>query len=729
MQARDRITWRDMPLVSPLAACRSWLENRPLRTVALVFGLMAALVYSAMPAEELTFDNGFIIEDDTRLREFGIESVINIVNKDYWWPSLSSSLYRPLTTFSFWLEYSFLGFANTPFGYQAVNLLLHLANALLVCTLALRLKLARLPAFIITTIFLLHPVATEVVANIVGRSDLFATMAVLGGLICYLNALEIPVGDGRRLRWLLACGACGLAGVMAKESAIMLPALVGWHGLLRMGELRKPETARMWCKDALGAGLSLLACVAFIVVTREIFSRQPGVGDHPFMDNPLMAEGFWVTRITAMGVWGMQLKELFLPLSLSSDYSFNAIPVANLVDYNATTWWGVGTILAFVAAGILLWRVNRDLPLVAFVFGAYVIAMLPTSNLLIRIGSIRADRFHYLPSAFLWLGLAFLILHGWRLLRERTAEQAEFVLGAGRFALVAWVLCLGVITHSRCHDWRSNLTLWRSAQQNAPGSVKTAAAAANEMVRATNTIEGAQSALAQIEQAIKPYAELGIDEADWPLALYSDYGAFCTTLYDKLSLIEGRKTEADAYLSAALEWLERGIHYEGIMRKRWADRWGKGDLEKAPRLALLHKNYGIALLRAKRFEEALAEIDLLIERQPYKPDFRELKASMLHQMGRVSDAVDELMLLSVMVPDSTAYIRDLGNALKEVSPESNPLARDGQGAWRLDLSDAKVLERLKRACEAYKTMLVEEGAEISIARFTRVAKHVYGLEI
>ncbi len=38
MQARDRITWRDMPLVSPLAACRSWLENRPLRTVALVFG-------------------------------------------------------------------------------------------------------------------------------------------------------------------------------------------------------------------------------------------------------------------------------------------------------------------------------------------------------------------------------------------------------------------------------------------------------------------------------------------------------------------------------------------------------------------------------------------------------------------------------------------------------------------------------------------------------------------
>nr|MCU0792264.1 hypothetical protein [Opitutaceae bacterium] len=391
-----------MCILSLTRECRRWFAERPLRGFTLLFGVLAVLAYSAMPAEELTFDNSFIIGDDTRLRAFSVDSIIQIVNRDYWWPSLSSSLYRPLTTFSFWFEYSFLGYGTSPLGYQLGNLLLHGFNAILVFHLGRRLGLRQTAAALVTGIFLLHPIATEVVANIVGRSDLFATAAVLGGLIFYFDALERTDRRGRFLG-LAAAGLCGLAGVMAKESAIMLPALIGWHGLLRMRELRQGAVeARTWLYDAIGAAITFLPCVVFVLVTRSIFSDAPGVNDHPFMDNPLMPEGFLVTRVTALGVWGMQIGQLFMPLSLSSDYSFNAIPVANLEEFNRTAWWGVGTGAVFLALLAFISSAGRRIEGLAFAAGAYVIAMLPTSNMIIKIGSIRADRFHYLPSVFFW---------------------------------------------------------------------------------------------------------------------------------------------------------------------------------------------------------------------------------------------------------------------------------------------------------------------------------------
>ena len=166
---------------------------------------------------------------------------------------------------------------------------------------------------------------------------------------------------------------------------------------------------------------------------------------------------------------------------------------------------------------------------------------------------------------------------------------------------------------------------------------------------------------------------LGVAEADWPVQLFSDYGAFSTTLYDKLSVIPERKAEADAHLQEALKWLERGMYFENVMRARWAEKWVDGDLEKAPRMMLLHKNHAVALLKAKRYDEALASVAKLLDKQPYKADYRELKASIHKAMGDTEAAVRELMLLSLMVTDSTAYVRDLGAAIKELHPASNPI--------------------------------------------------------
>ena len=77
-------------------------------------------------------DNKVVIGADVRIRAVTSETLKLIFTKDYWFPSLPSDLYRPLTTLSYLFNYSVLGNETRPFGYHAVNFLLHWANTSLV---------------------------------------------------------------------------------------------------------------------------------------------------------------------------------------------------------------------------------------------------------------------------------------------------------------------------------------------------------------------------------------------------------------------------------------------------------------------------------------------------------------------------------------------------------------------------------------------------------------------
>ena len=124
----------------------------------------------------------------------------------YWWPSLESHLYRPLTTLSYWINYSVFGNGAHPAGYHAVNLLLHCVNALLVFALVRALPAGPGRRSSSAAVFASHPLTVESVTNVVGRADLLAAMSVVGGLLLYRRFL---VSAGwRRLASLAGLGSC-----------------------------------------------------------------------------------------------------------------------------------------------------------------------------------------------------------------------------------------------------------------------------------------------------------------------------------------------------------------------------------------------------------------------------------------------------------------------------------------------------------------------------------------
>jgi tetratricopeptide (TPR) repeat protein len=154
---------------------------------------------------------------------------------------------------------------------------------------------------------------------------------------------------------------------------------------------------------------------------------------------------------------------LVYPGPLSPDYSFNQIPVYGSPGNSGGDTLALislfGVVLLLVAA-ILLCRKNR-----MFSWGVlfFFTMMLPTSNLLMVIGSIMAERFLYLPS----IGIS------------AAAASLLCAFPKARVAAINWILpvtiiaALGIRTIYRNADWRDDLSLWSSAVAVSPQSFRT----------------------------------------------------------------------------------------------------------------------------------------------------------------------------------------------------------------------------------------------------------------
>jgi len=705
---------------TPWTSFSAWLYRRPLLNPALLFSLLLVLVYFGMPSDELTFDNAFIVGDDTRLRSFSLGSLKLIFSRDYWWPSFSSSLFRPLSTLTFWFEYSVLGYGERAIGYQLCNAAMHLGIVMLVFTLARRLRLGEAVAWGAALLFALHPVGTEVVPNIVGRCDLLAAGTVLAGLLAYLIAIERP-DPAERWRLFGVSGIFALLGILMKESAVVLPALVFWHGLLRLDEWRVGGAARKaWQSDAMRALVVFLPALLVCFGIRWWFTRDSGVAEHPFIDNPLVIESFWVSRLSALGVWGMQIRALFMPLGLSNDYSFNAIPAAVLPFGNETALWGWGMVLLCLVslAGLVCWR-KRPAG-VAFLLGAYVLTMLPTSNLIVLIGSIRADRFHYLPSAFLWLALLSIIL---------ATPAARFARRPLLVGAIAWATCLAVIAHARCYDWRDNLRLWSSALAAAPNSVKALAGAANTMQVVRGDEEGTRVAIDRLSRAVEIYRASRVPREHWPILIFSDLGGMYLNLFD--FLVRDKKPEAERalVLEKSLAALEEGMEIEAVVRERWTRMHLDQGSQVAPFNELLRRNYATVLGEKKRYAEAIQVMEDTIKVSPLALSNRELLAKLADQSGDPQKALDELILCRVIEPSRPSDLAHIGALAKKTKPESEPLVRDSGGTLRLNLDDPAIEQSVRAALTRYTEILRGAGLELEAKRMKRVARHNYGIEL
>jgi tetratricopeptide (TPR) repeat protein len=551
----------------PRQAEQSHNQISPLGRILLACTALCAitlLVYSNSFRSGFVFDNYFLILHDPRIVEATARNMQQIWQHTYYWPQWESGLYRPVTTLSYLLNYALLGEGDHPAGYHWFNFSLQALNVLLVFGVSLRLVRKFWPSALIAAVWAVHPVLTESVTNIIGRSDLLAGAAILSGFLLYLKSTESR--GWHRAAWLIGLGAVTAAGVFSKESAVMIV------GVIALFELTWWKERREIRGFVLGCAAMAPAILAMLYQRAVVLAASPAP-DNPFTSNPLFGADFFQARLTAIAVMARYLWLLVWPARLSADYSYHVIPLAGggLRDWIA---WCV--VVAVFAAGCLQFTRNK----VLFFFSAFaLVTFLPSSNLLFSIGTIMAERFLYLPA----IGFAACLVLGIFYAGERTGARA-----AAPVLLCVIVAALGIRTWERNRDWQDHVTLWTSTVATVPDSYK----AHEDLSWALFESDPTHANLPRVlEEAEKSLAILDpLPDARNAPQVYALAATYYRTEGDLLLRLgpDGQPEISPASLAAyqrALQILKRGISMDRVHEDAYMQRErarGKSEAELPP---------------------------------------------------------------------------------------------------------------------------------------------------
>jgi protein O-mannosyl-transferase len=674
----------------------------------------------------LILDNSQIILQDPRLRSVDWQSVRDIFTLNYWWPTGESDLFRPLTTLSYWFNYSVLGGGESPAGYHAVNLLLHWLNAVLAWLLVRGVTGRAWLALAAAAVFASHPLTVESVTNVVGRADLLAGLSILGGLCLYRQFLG--AGSRRGRWWLAGLGAAYFAGVFTKESAVVLPALMLLHdivfppapGLTRTATLRQ-SAARAWPAYA-----SVLPGLLALVWARwAMFHDSPLFGQFGG-DNPITNAPFWTAVMTAVKVAGYYLALFAWPARLSCDYSYNAITLfgwtlASGQDLHA--WLALALLLALAAAAVFWWRRQ---PAIAFFLGLAAIAFLPTSNLLFPIGTIMAERLMYVPlvglasAAVLMLGLA-----GRTLVSARPGQGPRTLEFAGVAVAAAVVVALAVRTINRNEDWTSTLRLWTSAAKAVPDSYKVHKALAFAIMQSDPSGARVDEALDQAATSMQIVERANLPLHQQPVSLYAEAGWY--RLRKAQQLAGGGSTgDAQAQVGQAIALLKRAeaidLEVNRLAREKLLGAGRRPDEIHDIGSAFLYRTLASAYLVAGDPLQAIDAAKYLQRISPEQSDAHymrgvaEASAARFEQARNNQQAADEhlaqaavnLIAATLLNTGDEQAWAVLANVYKYLSPDVPGVLGSG-GAHALNRSNPLVASHLQSACAQLVRQIREAG--------------------
>jgi tetratricopeptide (TPR) repeat protein len=668
-------------MTEPFQKTALWSSIGFVRHLAVVFtlGIIVLLTFAnTLQNTGFALDNKFIILDDPRLRQANRENLWLIFHQDYWWPKAVSGLYRPLTTLSYLFNYAVLGNATNSAGYHLINFCLHWLNAILVYFMVLVLMEKLWPALFTAAVFATHPIVTESVTNIVGRSDLFATATIVGGVLCY--AKSTTKSGWRKLPWLLLLTVITTLGVFFKESAVMVLGVMALYDFTcRLRRLHSNWPVNLlvnfWQFGIKGYIAVLPPLVVLAWVRASVFGqlRPP---EFPFVDNPLVSvaaerggnyyNNSLVCTLTAIKVVGRYLWLLLWPQKLSCDYSYNQIPLVELSFRRFEDWKAIlalAVVLGAITVAIRQYRRNKA---VFFFIMFFFLTFLPTSNLIIVAGSIMAERFMYLPSIG-FAGCVVIVIYAvcrrvipqWDISRERPI--APQVAACSALSLI--VLACGTRAFIRNFDWHDDIALWNSAVKVCPNSFKTHKSLGyalyeryrdkppSDFADLDHAIEEGKKARAIMEERpLPPLYRTGI--------VYVHLGAYYRIKGETIAL----RGQGGALLSApeALPWYRKSIEaltnaippdlaFNDDNRKKELDRGIARDQIPDVGNPEVYSNLGLSYMRLGQYQDARSAFLHMRHLDPTNPDAYQNIATIYILTGEAENAI--LSFLQTVILD------------------------------------------------------------------------------
>ncbi len=409
------------------------------KAVILLFLFTFCIYFNSLPGAFVSDDEYFIVKN------VAIRSLENIPNffvnpSAVAFSELAQDVYRPLTTMSYAIDYFLWGVDS--FAYHLVNVLFHSLNVILVF-LFLSLAFGDLfLAFLAAMLFACHPVQTEVVAWISGRSSVLFFFFYMSSLLLYVLSFKKDKPSSRKAFFIFSIAAYA-ASLFSKEMAVSLPLLlIAYDAHFNNAE---PFRKRFYSRYAPYIILTLLFILTRSTVLHRI-SQCGWWGGSPYH-----------TFLTMIPVLAGYIGIMLAPVKLCAFY------IPDIYTSIADTRVFLSLIfLVILVAGLVF--ASRRSSGISFAALWFIITLLPVMNI-VPLRALMAERFLYLPSVGFCL-FAAIVIERIGLIGSREKKSFSRILAVVLAAVL--IISYSVRTIIRNGDWKNSLTLSESILKVAP---------------------------------------------------------------------------------------------------------------------------------------------------------------------------------------------------------------------------------------------------------------------
>ncbi len=463
---------------------------------------------------------------------------------------ITGIFYRPILNLSFMLNAIWAG--SAPFLYHLTNIIIHILNSWLIFVLLKKFRYPRNLSYACTLLFIVHPVLTQAVVWIPGRTDSLLALFIFLSFVCFIKFLE-----SRQNRYYLGTLLFFILAFLTKETTIVLPLLCVLYENF-IFKSKRPYMKQF--KAALGWGIvvgALLWIRAGIVIDRKNYDLFYAI--QSFIEN-------MPSLISYVG-------KIFLPLNLS------VLPIAR----DTTLLYGIITVVCLTAG--LFFSKQKRMNYVWFGLCWFVLFLLPSFVFSFLNHEYRV----YVPI----LGCLILML------------EMDFIKGLGEnnqklivfFGVL--IILLANITFRHSDQFKDRFTFWGNAVETSPHSPL-----AHRNLGAMYHLEGS------FDKAEVEYKKAGTLNAREPM-IHNNLGLIYATRNKLVEAEEEYKLEMKINPLYDNVYYNAGLLYLRQKRFQEAEAAWKKTIELNPKYIDAYKQLAVYYLNQRNFMEAANYIQQL----------------------------------------------------------------------------------------------------------------------
>jgi len=425
-------------------------NNKQLRYVLII---CAAIFISAFLLYKNTLHHQYALDDDIYTKknayvQQGFSALKDIFNKGslYGFNGVNDAQYRPIALLNFMAEVHFFGM------HPEVSHLFNVLFYAIICVILFLFLKKILKNYHIAVpaaaalLFTFHPIHTEVVANIKSRDEILSFL--FGVISFYFIARYI---ESKKTKHYWTSVIIFFVSTLCKETSLMFAFLAALTFYF-FSDLPLKKTITL-SVPYIGA------IVVYYLIRKSVLSSVTFNEDLIVMNNSLQAATNLSERYaTNFVMLGKYLTMLFYPHPLSWDYSYKQFPIVNWSDIGAIT--SLCTYL-FLGAYVIVKFKKKDI--YAFCILFFMLTLILTCNLVVKIGATFGERFLFAPS------LAFCIAVPITLSRFIKLNPEKYIYILTGILLVGYTS----ITVPRNLVWENNFELFKSGVITSPNSART----------------------------------------------------------------------------------------------------------------------------------------------------------------------------------------------------------------------------------------------------------------